>query len=907
MKSKLEIVKGKEFKISVKDFIEEDDIFIEQYEQAADILDTILTKDRKGNSNYLWQKTEYENNIIAFCGERGDGKSSAMLTFINAIYSGKNNENTNGKYDILNGHNNIKNSYIAEPIVIDPSQFDNVHNILDIVLAKLYKNFNDKYTEDNRRGTEGIVQDLLNQFQKVYRQVAMINNQEKMLDDEFDYEGNIGKLSKLGESTNLKNDFEKLIRQYLMYMKNSDENINNQLLIAVDDLDLCNAAAYKMAEQLRKYMIIPNVVIVMAVKVEQLELAIQEKNISEYKEMLQYNVDADNGMKNELDNEMSNMSERYVSKLIPKARRIYMPKAQMLENVEIVYKDNVDGKIIWKSKTDGIVNSILKLIYEKTGMIFLAEETGMSFLVPNNLRDTINWIVQLGNMEAPIGVEIEKNIDKFYQIFKSDWMNRELSAWWKKWFDTLENMDVIHINTNIKKAIEPLFDWNADTKNIASKMFNWHNGERAVEFFENMYYFELFNDNIFDLDREKIIYGIKTVYTIKLNLMLARKKLFKPGGYINGYIWGNGFCNTIPGVLVKEGDNNKIDRSRFCLRTQIEYNTIVDYYLQIENSLDMESDKISKIPSEDKEKYIKCWLIMGLLVNAYEGGGAFPTIRTMNRTRIIGGNNKLLNLVENSLENYIVGLGDVDVLFDKINLEQIGVKREGKEYKDIIKKINIYNEKIISCAQKITSNIDLAMRLKKYCALNNEYKTGTASNEERSEELVKVFFENVCRFVKQNVDIDVKVDEFRYFEFDIDDKVDIFQLYASLIEKAVEENRRMLDQNVFDRGSKLMQDFKDKLIYESENYVKNFQQVSGFFRSATAEKAKYNLDKMAENIQRYRSIQKKQPEFLDIEKMCKYYEQIVQLYLSNGNKNLSKALHDQYKEFAKYNKFLDIE
>ena len=56
--------------------------------------------------------------------------------------------------------------------------------------------------------------------------------------------------------------------------------------------------------------------------------------------------------------------------------------------------------------------------------------------------------------------------------------------------------------------------------------------------------------------------------------------------------------------------------------------------------------------------------------------------------------------------------------------------------------------------------------------LNNEYKTGTASNEERSEELVKVFFENVCRFVKQNVDIDVKVDEFRYFEFDIDDKTE---------------------------------------------------------------------------------------------------------------------------------------
>ena len=31
-KSKLEIVKGEEFKISVKDCIKEDDIFIEQYD-----------------------------------------------------------------------------------------------------------------------------------------------------------------------------------------------------------------------------------------------------------------------------------------------------------------------------------------------------------------------------------------------------------------------------------------------------------------------------------------------------------------------------------------------------------------------------------------------------------------------------------------------------------------------------------------------------------------------------------------------------------------------------------------------------------------------------------------------------------------------------------------------------------
>ena len=71
-----------------------------------------------------------------------------------------------------------------------------------------------------------------------------------MLDDEFDYEGNIGKLSKLGESTDLKEDLQELIKQYLEFVKkcSNRENGKERLIIAIDDLDLCNSNAYKMAE-----------------------------------------------------------------------------------------------------------------------------------------------------------------------------------------------------------------------------------------------------------------------------------------------------------------------------------------------------------------------------------------------------------------------------------------------------------------------------------------------------------------------------------------------------------------------------------------------------------------------------------------------------------------------------------
>lgn len=104
-----------------------------------------------------------------------------------------------------------------------------------------------------------------------------------MLDDEFDYEGNISKLTKLGESTNLKKELTGLIEAYLNFMEKRQGKL--QMIIAIHDLDLCSANAYKMAEQIRKHLIIPHVCIVISVKIEQLELCIREKNLKDFQEI----------------------------------------------------------------------------------------------------------------------------------------------------------------------------------------------------------------------------------------------------------------------------------------------------------------------------------------------------------------------------------------------------------------------------------------------------------------------------------------------------------------------------------------------------------------------------------------------------------------------------------------------
>ena len=259
----LVITKGKEFKITKKDTIEETDVFYDQYVAAAKMLDNMLEySESQVNDSF---EIEMENNIIAFCGERGEGKSSAMMTFINVLsQNAKTRQNT-----IFATCKNIEKIEFSKPIVIDPSMFDNVHNILDIVVAIIYRKFKDRYYSGNENIEDYKREQLLNKFQKVYKSISLINDQKRILETEFDYEGNIENINRLGDSTRLKEDFRQLIDAYLDCMMNVDRP--KKLLIAIDDLDLCNSNAYRMSEQIRKYLIIPNVVIVMAIKIEQLQ------------------------------------------------------------------------------------------------------------------------------------------------------------------------------------------------------------------------------------------------------------------------------------------------------------------------------------------------------------------------------------------------------------------------------------------------------------------------------------------------------------------------------------------------------------------------------------------------------------------------------------------------------------
>ena len=60
------------------------------------------------------------------------------------------------------------------------------------------------------------------------------------------------------------------------------------------------------------------------------------KNLKEFQEIYK---NKDNEIYSQLNKEVQTMAERYVSKLIPRQRRIYLPKVQRFEDVQIIYRE----------------------------------------------------------------------------------------------------------------------------------------------------------------------------------------------------------------------------------------------------------------------------------------------------------------------------------------------------------------------------------------------------------------------------------------------------------------------------------------------------------------------------------------------------------------------------------------
>ena len=336
-------------------------------------------------------------------GGRGSGKTSCMASLTKMLQGG------NAQKD--NPYHNIGNTSFAALDIINPSFFDEKANILEIVIGKLFKEFKDSLENRNNSISVEKRTALFSEFQNVHTSLLNIDREKDLISDD-----DVESLKNLSSAVDLQWQLQSLVYTYLRYVG------KDVLLVLIDDMDLHTSRGYVMLEKIRKYLILNNVIILVSMKLDQMESIVQLELSKEYDPLIQ----------NQLSNRESivDQSSQYLGKLIPQSHRIVMPLAEEMMDAQLkLYQEDSNGLINYQGKRwseienmDYLKGSIkyvvTKMIFAKTRYLFYHRQGHISPIVPRSLRDLRHLIKMLYDMpEYEKGGKTEYNKEQFRQYF----------------------------------------------------------------------------------------------------------------------------------------------------------------------------------------------------------------------------------------------------------------------------------------------------------------------------------------------------------------------------------------------------------------------------------------------------------------------------------------------------------
>lgn len=422
-----------EYRVKIEDVQYFDNsIFSKIYRSARDNVDSILNQTKDSKSSY-----DSYNNIIAFTGERGKGKSSAMISFLEALKSvGDKIKKGSFLSPFYNEQDELAKYSFINLDVIDPSLFRGNETLFEIVLAKMFSKFKmeidnnlhyNLVTDENRRL-------LVKLFQNVFENLKYTNGNYK---DELYKQEALDALIKLSSSSNLRDSFKNLVKTYLEVM-NKNEKTESVLVIPIDDFDLKIEGVYEMLEDVRQFLITEKVIVLIACKMEQMQQAVEMTiqkhfNFTPNFEYGNYNDYQINKTLNISEGEIKNKATKFLEKLFPINRQNVLPN---IDNI------NLD-EIISNTISSGNDLKILETIFEKKRVFYSSDAYLNHLIYDNTLRSLINLLASVQSTD-------------FSQFVK--YCEARLSEYLKPEHLTLiMNCEYALLNTYILKIVEDEF------------------------------------------------------------------------------------------------------------------------------------------------------------------------------------------------------------------------------------------------------------------------------------------------------------------------------------------------------------------------------------------------------------------------------------------------------------------
>ena len=469
----LQVQRGEELSLRrPEEICNEESIMRPSYEKAMRALMRIMLQTKRfhnDNNNkcrildvYALENRlfSYSGNIIAFAASRGGGKTATMLSFSQILKEGFNKRctkpflGTELEYTVDNSFLNDLGCCNEDPerwmerccfiplTPIAPAVLEGDQNILYVVLSRLYRYAERLITECGRvdRIEEAQKNKIIRSFQKVLSGINGIKGKQT-------HPADLAGMQDICDGMSLSRHFYELVQNILEMAAGDKGNSDRYLVIQLDDADSKMQMVHEVMEDVRKYLMIPNLVILMSVDQKCLSDVVFQDNLSCFSNLI--NIDKDR-----LSRDLSRIANKYIDKLIPPTHMVQLPQLDQVvihwgDMLRLRYVDE-SGENVYDWMNDenlDLQTAVLVLIYRKTGILFVKPPHYLHNLIPRTLRGFVQLLSFLDSMQnipvlhakqfANVKVYAEAiltrskisalNQRRFAEYFKSSWLNVKIT------------------------------------------------------------------------------------------------------------------------------------------------------------------------------------------------------------------------------------------------------------------------------------------------------------------------------------------------------------------------------------------------------------------------------------------------------------------------------------------------
>lgn len=340
-----------------------------------------IYRDAMKSLAYVCKQTVYErsangtggecNPIIAFVGERGSGKTSVLDSFGRVLDEGYSqaSDDTIWLNDAI-----LQGSKFDVLPIIDPTALTKNESLLGVIAAHIYRQI--EQLQDKRLDRpkcdylDTTIRNAAQQLMELYNALRALNQERSEQFVEF---GGYERLGQLSISYNLRVQFKNAVDAYLKLTaqirdRSSYVDRHRFLVIPIDDLDMNADAGYKLCEELRRYMMVPGIIVLLSVKIEQLQNVIAQEHVS-------HSLNKEDAI---------SMAERYLAKLIPINHRHALPIFTVHNIIDCIIAQEES------EKPKPLVDTLIKLLYDRLGLILIKNDFNSHVILPRTLRRIVH-------------------------------------------------------------------------------------------------------------------------------------------------------------------------------------------------------------------------------------------------------------------------------------------------------------------------------------------------------------------------------------------------------------------------------------------------------------------------------------------------------------------------------------